>query len=356
MKAERQEPSSETAPRVTVLMPVFNREQFIDEAVRSVVEQDFADFELLIVDDGSTDATPQLLRHWTQRDARIVVVTLPENRGIPTALNAGLAHARGRYVARLDSDDLIMPGRLAAQAAVLDSTPEVILVSCAYELIDVAGNYLDTWRGEETHEVVVHLLNFYNIVGGGGQVMFRRAEVLEEGGYAVAYPSSEDYDLWVRLLRRGRILSLPLVGMKQRQHSARSTVKYGTRKRANWTAIMGRSLSLYLQRPVSEAEIAALITVWRMDGELGTAAIAERVMREAFGRFRSEYADPRLRHWVRVRTARQWLQAGDVFAREGHLAEALRYWLRALGWSPRLAGSEGIATLRTMLRGASAGH
>src|SRR6202171_3622892 len=232
--------------RVTVLMPVFNRERFLDEAIQSVIAQDFADFELLIVDDGSTDGTPEMLRAWAQRDARIVVITSPQNQGIPAALNFGLDHARAPYVARLDSDDVMTPRRLAAQAAVLDSHPEVVLVSCAYETMDSEGNYLGTWRGDEPHEVVTYLLNFYNIVGGGGQVMFRRSEVIAEGGYASEYPSSEDYDLWVRLLRRGRILTLPLVGMRKRHHEANSRSRYASVKRANWSAIMRHSLAPYL--------------------------------------------------------------------------------------------------------------
>ena len=322
------------SPRVTVLMPVFNRERFLDEAIQSVIAQDFADFELLIVDDGSTDGTPEMLRAWAQRDARIVVITSPQNQGIPAALNFGLDHARAPYVARLDSDDVMTPRRLAAQAAVLDSHPEVVLVSCAYETMDSEGNYLGTWRGDEPHEVVTYLLNFYNIVGGGGQVMFRRSEVLAEGGYASEYPSSEDYDLWVRLLRRGRILTLPLVGMKQRQHNARSAVQYATVKRANWTEIMTQSLGRYLGRPIRDEEIAALITVWRHDGMTGMAPTADRTMREAFARFRSEHSDQELRRCVRNRTARQWMEGARIFATAEHLAEATRFVARAAWWSP----------------------
>src|SRR5258708_19863638 len=111
------------------------------------------------------------------------------------------------------------PRRLAAQAAVLDDTPEVVLACSAYETMASEVNSLGTWPGDEPHEVVTYLLNFYNIVGGGGQVMFRRSEGLAEGRYAPEYPSSEDYDLWVRLLRRGRILTLPLAPINHRHHA-----------------------------------------------------------------------------------------------------------------------------------------
>ena len=319
-------------PRVTVLMPVYNRERFVDEAIRSVLEQDLDGLELVLVDDGSTDRTPEILGRWAERDARVVLVRSPANRGIPAALNLGLRHARAPYIARLDSDDVMLPGRLARQAEVLDRHREVVLVSCAYELMDVDGNPLGVWRGEEPHEVVTFLLNFFNIVGGGGQVMFRRDEVLEEGGYAEEFPSSEDYDLWVRLLRRGRILCLPFVGMRQRQHGARSHVQFASVKRRNWTAIMGDALRRTLGRPVTTEEIDALITLWRVDGRKGAAALADGVMREGFRHFRAGHSDEYLRGWVRRRIAQQWMLAARQYRDAGQRLEALRYAARAARW------------------------
>jgi glycosyltransferase involved in cell wall biosynthesis len=319
-------------PRVTVLVPVYNQERFVGEAIESVLGQDFADFELLLVDDGSTDRTPEILREWAARDGRIRVVTLGGNRGIPGALNAGLQKARGELIARLDSDDLMTPGRLAAQLAVLESDPGVSLVSSAYELMSSDGRYLGTYREEHPHEMVVCLLNFFNIVGGGGHVMFRRADALAEGGFAVAYPSSEDYDLWVRLGRRGRIVTLPLIGMRQRDHDNRSLVRYGGVKRANWKGIMGRSLTSYLGRPIGDDEIAALITVWRHDGAPGASRVADRVMREAYRRFCGRVGEKDVRKRLRERIARQWLAGARHFANAGRRGEAWRYRFRALRW------------------------
>lgn len=315
-------------------MPVFNRERFVDEAIESIIAQDFSGFELLIVDDGSTDGTPQILRSWTQRDARVVVITSPENIGIPAALNLGLHHARAPYVARLDSDDLMMPRRLAAQADVLDNEPDVVLVSCLYETMTSDGRYIGTWRENEPHEVVDYFLSFYNIIGGGGHVMFRRSEVIAEGAFATEYPSSEDYDLWERLLRRGRIRILPLIGMKQRDHDARSIVKYANQKRANWTAIMSRALGRYLERPIRNDEITALITVWRHDGAKGRSGLANQTMREAFERFCQLNPDEELRQRVRNRTARQWLDGARSFANRRDFVEAIFYVVLALSWSP----------------------
>lgn len=318
------------SPKVTVLIPVFNREQFVDAAIRSVLEQDFVDFELVVVDDGSTDGTVQVLEAWRQRDPRIVVVTAPKNLGIPGALNLGLANAHGEYIARLDSDDLMLPRRLAAQVALLDTHPGVSLVSCAYDIVDMAGTHLGTWKRNDPPEVTAFLLNFFNIVGGGGQVMFRLADVREEGGYSVAFPSSEDFDLWCRLRRRGRIETLPLAGMTKRTHGDQSLVRWGSTKRASWTAIMRASLEPYLGRPVTDDEIAALITLWRHDGRFGMARKASAIMGEAFTRFRKEAP----RHALRARRviARQWYIAARIFAANRHPLEAMKYLIRAFRW------------------------
>jgi GT2 family glycosyltransferase len=314
-------------------MPVFNRERFVGEAIQSVVDHDFADFELLIVDDGSTDRTPEIVRTWAQRDARIVVLTLPGNAGIPAALNAGLRQARGVYVARLDSDDVMLPQRLAAQAAVLDNEPDTVLVSCGYETMDGAGTYLGTRHRDEPHEVIAYLLNFHNPVPGG-TVMFRRPEVLADGGFAPECPVSSDYDLAARLLRRGRIRTLRLTGIRVREHDDRTSIRCASIKRPIWTPIMRRSLARYLGRPIGDEEIAALITVWRLDGTIGMAGTAQKTMREAFARFSDEHEDPAWRRLIRERTARQWLEGARAFRSSGHLAEAMRYWARAARWSP----------------------
>ncbi len=105
--------------------------------------------------------------------------------------------------------------------------------------------------------------------------------------------------------------------MKQRHHKGRATIEYAGIKRANWAAIMRKSLGPYLGRPVSDEEIAALITVWRFDGKSGMAPIADRPMREAFARFRRDHHDQELRRRARRRTARQWLEGARFFANTG---------------------------------------
>jgi glycosyltransferase involved in cell wall biosynthesis len=312
--------------KVTVLVPVYNRERFVGEAIESVLRQDFGDFELLLVDDGSTDRSLEILGEYARKDARVRIVTSEKNEGIPRALNKGLDQARGEYIARLDSDDLMMPGRLAAQVEVLDREPDVILVSTAYDIIDEHGARLGTFDETFPSPVVKYLLGFYNIIGGGGHVMFRN----DGTRYSTEFPSSEDYDLWVTLSKRGRIVTLPLVGMKKRQHENDSLKQFGRNKRANWTSIMRRALEPILRRAPSDDEIDALITIWRHDGKRGAGGIADRVMREAFANFRREH--PTLAKTFRRRIARQWIAAARRARWAGDNLEGVHFLLRCARW------------------------
>lgn len=316
-------------PRVTILFPVYNRERFVGEAIESAVGQEFGDFELVIVDDGSTDRTPEILREWAAKDARIRIVTSESNEGIPRALNRGLEHARGEYIARLDSDDLMMPGRLAAQVAVLDSQPDVVLVTTAYEIIDEHGAHLGRFDETLPSEVIRYLLGFTNIIGGHAQVMYRN----DGTRYATEFPSSEDYELWVRLSRRGRVVALPMIGMKKRQHENDSLKQYGRNKRPNWTSIMGRALPPLLGRTPSREEIDALITIWRHDGKRGAGPVADRVMREVYRNFRGEHPEARLRRIFRKRIATQWIESARRARWSGDNVEACRSIIRAARWT-----------------------
>ncbi|MFD1958687.1 glycosyltransferase family 2 protein [Novosphingobium panipatense] len=114
-------------PRVSVLLPCYNGAAYLEEAVRSILLQTFADFELIVVDDGSTDATADILARMGRRDPRLRVVRQP-NGGIVAALNTAIAHARGEYIARMDADDVSFPERFAFQVAWLDAHPATVLV------------------------------------------------------------------------------------------------------------------------------------------------------------------------------------------------------------------------------------
>jgi len=333
-----------SAPTITILMPVYDGERFVDEAIASVIGQDFTDFEFVIVDDGSTDSTPEILRRWAQRDSRIVLVHASRNAGIACSLNRGLAVARGRYVARQDSDDLCLRGRLRRQVEVLDLEPEAVLVSAGYDLIDARGRWVGTIMRNDPPEVVAYLLHFSNAIGGHGQVMFRRDVVIAAGGYCEDFELSEDYDLWTRLSEVGRIVMLPIIGMKHRLHAGRSSILWYERQRRNSLTIARRMMKNLLLREITENEESAVSSVWRQEGRRGVAACAHAVLAEGYGRYCATLPSRRHRHRVRLATARRWVLSSARLASQGDILDAVRHFTYALRWHP-LGGVSGMSSL-----------
>jgi hypothetical protein len=202
------------APAVSVLMPAFDAATFVVDAIDSLLAQSFRDFELIVVDDGSTDATPELLAGF--RDPRLVVLTQPENRGYVPALERAISVARGRYLARQDADDLSLPGRLAAQLDHLDRNPEVVLLGTAYCAIDPEGRTLATYPVPEDDGALRWHMLFRNAFVHSA-VMLRRA-ALDGLRYDASFKPAEDYRLWSQLMSRGRGASLPAPLVAHRRH------------------------------------------------------------------------------------------------------------------------------------------
>lgn len=193
-------------PRVSVLLPAWNAAANLPLALDSLLAQRLGDFEVLAVDDGSTDRTPDILREYARRDVRIRPLHIPHG-GIVAALNTGLAEARGEYVARMDADDLCAPLRLERQAALLDARPDLGLASCLVAFGgDRAsrggyGHYVDWINSLVSHEDIF-LHRFAESPLAHPSVMFRRALAERLGGYRQG-PFPEDYDLWLRWLAAG---------------------------------------------------------------------------------------------------------------------------------------------------------
>jgi hypothetical protein len=192
-------------PRVTVLMTVFNGERHLGEAIDSVLRQSFADFELLIVDDASTDGTAALLDAISS--SRVRVTRNEENLGLTRSLNRRLALARGTIIARHDADDVSEPERLARQIAFLDANPDVALAGAWYRKIDEAGASLGERTLPVDHDRLCWALHFYCPIVHSAAV-FRTSVVREIGGYDEAFVYAQDYDLWSRLAASYRVANV----------------------------------------------------------------------------------------------------------------------------------------------------
>ena len=202
-------------PKVTVLMSVYNGERYLREAVESVLNQAFAGFEFIIIDDGSTDATSEILDGFG--DPRIVRFMNERNIGLAGSLNKGLAMARGEYIARMDADDINLPERLAKQVVFLDEHREVGVVGCAIQVIDADGSPIRVQRYPTTHGPLLWALCFYTPLAHP-TVVFRKAVVERVGGYDCALLINEDRDLWQRLSSVTRFANLPEVLFSYRMH------------------------------------------------------------------------------------------------------------------------------------------
>ena len=207
-------------PHVSVVIPAFQSEARIGRTLSRLAAQTFADFEVVVVNDGSTDATSEAVARAAAADRRIRLVEQP-NAGIAAARNRGIELARGDLIAFLDDDDLWHPLKLALQVARLDAMSRACAVSCYSALVDVDGNLLG-WRfGGMTEGDVYREMLEWDMVSGGSVVVARRQALEAVGGFDTSLPDRADWDLWIRLAKRHRFTCVPrtLVGYTRRAGS-----------------------------------------------------------------------------------------------------------------------------------------
>ena len=199
-------------------MPVFNAERYLAQAMDSVLGQTLADFELIAIDDGSTDSSRQILERYAASDARVRLFSRP-NTGYAVALNEVLGHARGEFLARMDADDVCVPHRFARQVQFLHEHPDVVAVGAWTLLIDCDGDPIGYCKVPQAHDEI----DRGNLAGGGSMmphpaVMFRRAALVQMGGYRTEFEPAEDYDLFLRMAERGRLANVGEVLLHYRAH------------------------------------------------------------------------------------------------------------------------------------------
>ena len=240
-------------PKVSVLLPVRNGMPFLPAAIDSVLHQTFDDFELVAIDDGSTDGTAEYLQGLADRRVRVLSSPAP---GLALALNAGLAVARGSYVARQDADDWSAPDRLARQVAWLDDRPDVGVLATAASFVDARGETVDSpwtrtvhaqWDAALSPEQIARLMPLTCCIFHA-TVLARTALLREAGGYDHATVPAEDYDLWLRLLPEHRFARLPERLYTVRMHAESSSAV----RRAEQTARVIEAKLRYVRRRVPD--------------------------------------------------------------------------------------------------------
>lgn len=239
---------------ITVLMPVYNAKQYIAEALESVLTQSFPYFELLIINDGSTDETEAIIERY--KDSRIVLLKT-EHGGVAKALNYGLSIAKGKYIARFDADDICLPERLEKQFTFLEAHPDYVLTGSDATYIMEDGSHLFNFScsGHSNEDILRNLYTFCPAIHS--VVMYRKQAVLEAGGYAVHAHNFEDYLLWVQLARSGKLHNIAEPLIKVRFNPSSVTID------EKWRGERFRSLkrSIIKKGCITEAEGNSILAI-----------------------------------------------------------------------------------------------
>ena len=227
-----------TSPAVSVLMSVWNGAPRVGKAVDSVFRQTMDDLELIVIDDGSADATPAILESFGDPRLR---VERRSRRGLTSALNRALELARAPLIARLDADDVALPERLARQRAFLDARPDIGLLGTGAREFDASGRELATVR-PPTDDAAIRCALIRRNPFVHSSVMMRRAAVESVGGYDPAFPVAQDYDLWMRMSRVTRMANLAEVLVERqilpgRVTATRDTERLRAEARVRWRAV-----------------------------------------------------------------------------------------------------------------------
>lgn len=205
------------SPPVTVLMSCYNGEKWLSESIESILSQSFKDFEFLIIDDGSRDRSLSILKEYEKKDPRIHIVS-KKNSGLPDSLNIGLKKAKGKWIARLDADDIAEPERLLKQYDLTKSDPQLILIGSAFREIDQDGITGKIQYYPADHKNLKMNLQTSRRFFAHSSAFYLKEMALKAGGYRPRIKKSEDYDLWLRLSEMGKFASIQEALIRFRSH------------------------------------------------------------------------------------------------------------------------------------------
>jgi glycosyltransferase involved in cell wall biosynthesis len=278
-------------PSVTVLMPVYNAERYVRVAIESILAQTHTDFELLIINDGSTDSSRKIIE--SCRDPRIRFVENEQNMGLTRTLNRGLRLSSCEFIARQDADDLSYPDRLSRQVAFLHGHPEVALVGSQTRMLDQEGR--PDWRIHD-RSCSDASLRWEMLFDNGfthSAVMFRKAVILDEcGGYDESFILCQDYDLWSRVAGKHRIANLPqrLIGYRFHPFSRMSDRLQGVYAEENRRIIRRNMETVFGVGTLSDHEVQVAVQAkLGLDGELLLPYLA--LLRHSIERYQALYPD-----------------------------------------------------------------
>ena len=267
-----------TDPKITVAMSVYNNAPYLAAAIESICAQSFTDFEFVIVNDGSSDASGAIIDRSAARDSRIRVIHQP-NAGLVPSLNRILDEARGTLIARMDGDDIALPERFARQIAYLDAHPDVGVLGSGTLSIDEAGKPLST---QPRLPIVTTLDDLSADLRHGPPlchpaVMMRRDLVCGVGGYHPAYRHCEDYDLWLRLAEQTRLATLPETLLLYRQSDTQVSTRHGFEQKYGAAVAWQAHVERLAGRPDPTKRLAMLPAPHELDAVFRRTGVYDQV-------------------------------------------------------------------------------
>lgn len=301
-------------PTISVVMAVHNGARYLREAVASILNQTFRDYELIIINDGSTDESPEIIRSFA--DPRIMLIER-EHHGLTRSLNEGLRTARGTFIARMDGDDLSLPKRFEQQLAFLNAHPNVGILGIARQLIDHRGRLLSSPPAAAT-PMKVRWSSLSKCPFAHPTVMMRRSLLTTYNlAYDENFQEAQDYELWTRILHHtdGANLQEPL--FQQRLHDGSVTAKRRTEQLQNYVKTSVRTIQEYLPvLPITDQQVNEMSALFFDRGAaLRTLGISPKVPAKTYlrildafvARYEGHPEIPSLRHEAMVRVARALL-------------------------------------------------
>lgn len=222
------------SPIISVVMPVYNGEKYLKESIESILNQTFTDFEFIIVNDGSTDKTEEIVLSYD--DDRIRYVKNETNLQIVKTLNKGIALAKGKYIARMDADDISLPERFAKQVAFMDDNKDIDVCGCH---LKVFGKQSFIQKYPVTHEKIKPTLLFYCALPHPGVLI--RCGFFKNQAYNLEYQKAEDYHLWASNMMARKYANIPEVLVHYRIHQNQSSEKY-SKEQAKLTSAIKKNL------------------------------------------------------------------------------------------------------------------
>lgn len=342
------------SPKITVLMSVYHGEKYLREAIDSVVNQTYSDFEFIIINDNTKDSSVEIIESF--KDSRIRLIHNEANIGLTKSLNKGIGLARGQYIARMDADDVSLPERFERQVQYLDERTDVILVVSNIILIDDNGCETGQRRANYDPSIVAWRLLFYNCIMGHSGVMFRRAPVLNLGGYSEACRYSQDYELWSRLAELSDIAILPEPLLKYRCHDENVTTRFASAQRTCSFSNTQTNIRRLVGEEFSFSEVSELRNFFYFQTYLpvGKAASIHRKLKriyEAFMRHRERVGltTANTRRQVQLLVAKKFLLWCNEIRLRANPFSKLTTWLCAFTWDPLVTIKFCLKKFRSLL-------